>query len=151
MKKQKFWNLTGAILGVLVIIVGIYFIRTPASSRYTSTADSASFGGDFYTYEYEATQKAANNVAAVADNIGNVGAKLALYNGSLFIVIGLVMVLHFGKLYSCDSREAQITSNASSIPDNTEPNGTDITANTDHPVIADIKVESDTSDFENAN
>ena len=98
MKKERTWNLIGFVAGMILILVGIVYIATPAYHYYTSSTDSAAFGADFYTYEYRATQAAASNAAVAANNLRELGGKLALYNGTLFMVLGLGFALHYGKL-----------------------------------------------------
>ena len=98
MKKERTWNLIGFVAGMILILVGIVYIATPADHYYTSSTDSAAFGADFYTYEYRATRAAADNAAVAANNLRELGGKLALYNGTLFMVLGLGFALHFGKL-----------------------------------------------------
>ena len=98
MKKERTWNLIGFVAGLILIVVGIVYIATPADHYYTSTTDSATFGADFYTYEYRATRAAADNAAVAANNLRELGGKLALYNGTLFMVLGLGFALHYGKL-----------------------------------------------------
>ena len=98
LKKEKTWNLIGLALGIVVIIVGIVFACTPADVYCYNYADDVSFGGDFYTYQYEATKIAASNVASVVNGLGTLAGKLALYSGFFFIVFGCMITLHYGKL-----------------------------------------------------
>ena len=94
---EKYWNLAGVALGLLVIIMGIVFMCTPADSYSTRSADNVTFGGDFYTYQYEATRYAVSNTAITANNIRELGGKIALYAGFGFIVCGALIVLSYGK------------------------------------------------------
>ena len=105
MKKERTWNLIGFVAGLILIVVGIVYIATPADHYSTSTTDSATFGADFYTYEYRATRAAASNAAVAANNLRELGGKLALYNGTLFMVLGLGFALHFGKLVFVEKEE----------------------------------------------
>ena len=105
MKKERTWNLIGFVAGMILILVGIVYIATPADHYYTSSTDSAAFGADFYTYEYRATQAAASNAAVAANNLRELGGKLALYNGTLFMVLGLGFALHYGKLVFVEKEE----------------------------------------------
>ena len=97
MKKERTWNLTGAVLGILVIILGVIFIATPARHFYTNSSVDATFGADYYTYQYEATQDAVHNTAVTANNLRELGSKLALYTGVFFMVMGALILLHYGK------------------------------------------------------
>ncbi len=101
MDKKKFFNLLGVIIGVVTIILGIVFISTPADTYRTSIPDEASFGADFYTYEYEATRIVAVNAAVTANNIRELSYKLALYSGSLFIVAGLLILIYYLEKLFC--------------------------------------------------
>ena len=94
---KKIWNIVGAAIGVVVIIMGIVFAATPANTYSTDSADTASFGADFYTYQYKATKIVAQNAAVTANNLREVGEKMALYAGMAFIVAGLLITLHFVK------------------------------------------------------
>jgi len=103
---KKIWNLVGAIVGVIVIIMGIAFIFTPADTFSTESVKDASFGADFYTYEYQATQAAAHNTAVTANNMRELGEKLALYAGMAFVVAGLLITLHFLKEMTSEPKAA---------------------------------------------
>ncbi|MBR2415043.1 MAG: hypothetical protein IKB13_11130 [Clostridia bacterium] len=108
MNAKKMLNIIGAVIGVIVIILGVVFIATPADSYYTDSADYASFGADFYTYQYQATRDAVTNTAVTANNIRELGEKVALYAGMAFILAGLLIVLYFAKnLLDCCPAKAQ--------------------------------------------
>ena len=94
---EKYWNLAGVVLGLVVIIMGIVFMFTPADSYSTRSADDVSFGADYYTYQYEATRYAVSNTAITANNIRELGGKIALYAGFGFIVCGALIMLSYGK------------------------------------------------------
>lgn len=98
MKKAKTWNLIGCILGVAVIVAGIYFAATPADSYSTSSVVGYTFGADFYTEIYNGVDAAVDNTAVTANNLRELGEKLALYSGVFFIVLGALIEIHFAKL-----------------------------------------------------
>ena len=100
MKKSKTrtLNVIGCILGIVVIIAGIYFMVSPADSYSTSSVKSASFGADFYTYVYDGVATAVSNTAVTANNLRELSGKLALYSGFLFLVLGALIEIHFCKL-----------------------------------------------------
>lgn len=95
--KSKVWNWLGFFVGIFTIVVGIGFLSSPPDSYYTSTADSATFGADYYTYQYDATRIAASNSAATAKNIREVGIALSRYAGFFFIIAGMLILIHYGK------------------------------------------------------
>lgn len=100
MKNAKTWNLAGFAVGILAIILGIVFLTSPADTyETTSPGRDTTFGADFYTYEYSATRAAASNAAITANNLRELGGKLALYSGFLFILAGALTAVHFGKAY----------------------------------------------------
>ena len=97
MRKEKTWAVIGLLLGIAVVVVGIVFMATPAAEYGTNTPEYASFGADYYTYQYDATRDAAINVGVVADNLRAMSEKLALYAGFGFVVLGLLLCLHYGQ------------------------------------------------------
>lgn len=97
MRKEKTWVVIGLLLGIVVVVVGIVFMATPAAEYGTNTPEYASFGADYYTYQYDATRDAAINIGVVADNLRAMSAKLALYAGFGFVVLGLLLCLHYGQ------------------------------------------------------
>ena len=99
LRNKQIWNLMGLILGVLLIITGIVFATNPPDSHSTDTAEYASFGADFYTYQYKATRNAASNAAATAYNVRELGEAEAKYVGFLFIAAGALTVVSYGKKY----------------------------------------------------
>lgn len=103
LKKEKTWNVLGLIVGIVIMIMGIVFISTPADSYIARYADSVSFGGDYYTYQYEVTEIAANNVAKVVGILNYMAAKNALYSGCLFIAAGILVSLHYAKKIVMDT------------------------------------------------
>lgn len=108
---EKFWNLVGTGLGLLVIIVGLIFMFTPAEHYYTSSTDYAAFGADFYTYQYDATRAAASNAAVTANNLRELGHKLATYAGTFFMIMGALISLNYGKKLAlcCAAAPAEVS------------------------------------------
>ncbi len=96
-KKENLWHLIGVGIGIVMIIVGIVFACAPAESYSTKSADYASFGADFYTYQYEATRYAVTNTAVTANNLREIGGRLAAYFGTGFIFAGALVILNYGK------------------------------------------------------
>lgn len=102
LKNKKTWDLIGAILGIIILIVGIVFMASPPDHYYTDSADYASFGADFYTYQYKATRVVAGNTAVTANNLREMGIAQANYFGFLFIAVGALTVVHYGKKFFTD-------------------------------------------------
>ena len=97
LKTEKFWNMAGAILGVIVLLVGIIFMCTPPETYSTRSAESVTFGADYYTYQYEATKYAVSNTAITANNIRELGKAISGYAGFGFVVAGLLITMNYGK------------------------------------------------------
>lgn len=108
MQKEKTWNKMGLMVGIITIFLGIAFIVFPADSYETSSSKDTSFGGDYYTYQYKATRNVARNAAAAANNTSEIGKKLALYYGAMFIVSGVLIVIYFQeKLLSANNEVSE--------------------------------------------
>ena len=97
MTAKKILNFFGIILGIAAIVFGVMFITDPPYSYSTTTSDYASFGADYYTYQYQATRDAVRNTGATANTLGNIGEELALYAGMAFILAGLFIMIYFMK------------------------------------------------------
>ena len=95
--KNNIWDWVGFAIGIFAIVLGIVFLVTPPDSYYTTSADRASFGGDFYTYQYDATRIAAGNAAVTANNIRELGIVLSKYSGFAFMIAGMLILVHYGK------------------------------------------------------
>ena len=105
--KGNIWNWIGFAVGIVVLLGGIVFFLTPPDSYYTDSADKASFGADFYTYQYDATRVVAGNTAVTANNIRELGVALSRYAGFFFITMGMLIIVHYGK--SCFVKNIPIT------------------------------------------
>ena len=110
--REKTWSLIGMAVGLIVILIGFVFMATPADSYTTESTDYASFGADYYTYEYDATRAAASNAAVTANNLRELSSKLALYSGMFFVVLGVLIVLPNAKSYFCSLSGQVIESSA---------------------------------------
>lgn len=98
-KRENQWNLIGCILGVVILLVGVVFCVTPPDSYNTTSTDYATFGADYYTYQYDATRAVASNAAVTANNLREIGRAQARYVGVLLMVIGALIVVCYGKKY----------------------------------------------------
>ena len=110
--REKTWSLIGMAVGLIVILIGFVFMATPADSYTTESTDYASFGADYYTYEYDATRAA----AVTANTLRELSSKLALYSGMFFVVLGVLIVLPNAKRYFCSLSGQAIESPAEAIP-----------------------------------
>ena len=113
--KENIWNWMGFAVGIVIFIAGIVFYLTPPESYHASSADKVSFGADFYSYQYEATRIVASNTAVTANNIRELGAAISQYAGFFFIAMGLLTVIHYGKV--CFVKEVPAVE-AAEVPEN---------------------------------
>lgn len=102
-RKDKTWHKIGMFLGIITVIIGVILFFTPADAYKTHSVEEASFGGDYYTYEYEATRIAANNAAVSANNLRELSGKVAMYTGLAFVVAGLQIFIYHGKMNFCQN------------------------------------------------
>lgn len=114
--REKTWSLIGMAVGLIVILIGLVFMATPADSYTTESTDYASFDADYYTYEYDATRAA----AVTANTLRELSSKLALYSGMFFVVLGVLIVLPHAKRYFCSLSGQAIESPAEAIPSQDE-------------------------------
>ena len=96
-KRKNIWDLLGVVVGLALVLAGIVFLATPAETYSTRSTDVASFGADFYTYQYDATRAAAQNAGATANNLRELGGKLATYSGTFFLAAGALTIIHYGR------------------------------------------------------
>lgn len=102
--KRKLWNWAGLVLGIVTIIAGLVFVFTDPDFHGTSGASSASFGADFYTYQYKATQAVAANTISTVAYLRQIEATLMRIGGMAFMVAGALIVIHFGKQCFSDEK-----------------------------------------------
>lgn len=98
--KNKIWDWLGLCVGIfaIAIVIGIVFLSSPPDAYRTSSTDVASFGADYYTYQYDATRIVASNAAVTANNIRELGIALSRYSGYSFIIVGILILIHYGKI-----------------------------------------------------
>ena len=101
MKKERTWNLAAMALGVFIIIIGIVFMFSSPKSASTDYPQVCEFGADFYTEQYAATRDVAYNTAAVARNIHALSGRISVCFGLMFIMAGLLVDIHYGKILFC--------------------------------------------------
>lgn len=100
----NFWNWAGVLLGIVTIIAGVVFLFKDPDHYYTSTVSSASFAGDFFTYEYKATSAVATNTVAAVRTIRELEDVVLKLGGLAFMVAGALIVIHFGKKCFSDEK-----------------------------------------------
>ena len=101
-------------------------MQNSMSGASTDSALPATFGADFYTYQYSATSIAGENAAAAANNV----TYLAWFMGDIavaaFMILGLLTIVRNGRklslaiVASCDLKEAEQQAKAAEEKKNAE-------------------------------
>ena len=99
LRKKKTWDLIGMSLGLAIIILGLTLMFTLPISTNWDYADYASFGADFYTYQYKATKIVAANTARISSGLEDLSAEISTAFGFLMIAIGALTSLKYGKKF----------------------------------------------------
>lgn len=106
--KKKF-SIFGIFLGLVVAFIGLCLILGFKENYHGSTTLSYSFGADFYTEEYNATENAANNIEELGYYFENVIKFVLKVMGFLVIALGGVIICYF----SC--KLAEVNNNSTPI------------------------------------
>ncbi len=107
-KSHKLWDIIGAAIGGVAILAGLaLFVAAPEHYSTHSSDGHASFGADFYTYIYSAADAAAVNTAVTANNLREMGETQAKQVGACLMLLGALVVVHYGKSYFCTPEPAQ--------------------------------------------
>ena len=94
--KKNIWNIIGIACGVVIIILGVVILSTDLELRSGTHTGTAAFGGDFYTYIYEATSNAANNVQSLCSLVSQSCELIVKGFEYLLLAIGLTDICLFG-------------------------------------------------------
>ncbi len=106
-RSHKLWDVLGAVLGAVAILAGLVLFTAAPEHYSTNHSDgSASFGADFYTYIYSAADAAATNTGVTANNLREMGATQAKQVGVCLMLLGALVVVHYGKSYFCTPEPA---------------------------------------------
>ena len=91
------FSIIGMIIGVAIIVFGIYTFNNDSNDHCSGdTADYASFGADYYTYQYDATKKAADNIWYLAQYTVRANKEARTTTGIITILAGSVVICYFG-------------------------------------------------------
>lgn len=118
MKDSKKWDALGFGLGICMIAIGVILFFTGYE---TEGIIYYSFGGDYYTEQYRVT----GNVVA---NINNLIELIHLLGCLLFIFIGALTTIKYGKLYFSSEIETKTVAASTTViqEDNNLPDLNDI-------------------------
>ena len=101
---KKAFSILGMIFGGVIVVMGIIVLTMDMGTH----LDTASFGGDFYTYSYKATRAAANNVYYLEDIVRK-GI------GFLLIALGLTDICAFGSKLGSDRMSPVVAVSADEV------------------------------------
>lgn len=99
LQNKKTWNLIGIALGIAILVTGLILIFALPVSTSWDYADYASFGADFYTYQYKATKVVASNTAQISRGLENLSEAIATAFGVLLIAVGALTSLNYAKKF----------------------------------------------------
>jgi len=111
---KKVFSIIGICMGILTVIFGSIMLAADIYDNHCSTAGSYAFGADFYTEEYRATAKAANNLYNVSRGIENIYRS----SGFLVILFGGVVISYFGCIYADTKKTIPAVAQAVNNPGN---------------------------------
>ncbi len=107
-RSHKLWDVLGAVLGAVAILAGLVLFTAAPEHYSTDHSDGpASFGADFYTYIYSAAEAAATNTGVTANNLREMGETQAKQVGVCLMLLGALVVVHYGKSYFCTPEPTQ--------------------------------------------
>ena len=93
LKKKKTWDIIGALLGLVILIVGVIFAIVPPESYRANSVDRISFGADYYTEDAASAAEVAKE--AVRPSVPDAGrgqkpdaAGAAVYGGICCVAWG---------------------------------------------------------------
>lgn len=96
-KMNKIFNIIGMLIGVVIILLGILFVNDCSLLSYNGSETSHyTFGGDYYTEQYNVTENVADNVLALGNYFENVFEDFAETIGIFIALFGGVVFCYFG-------------------------------------------------------
>ena len=119
LQSKKTWNLIGMALGIAILVTGLILIFALPISTNWDYADYASFGADFYTYQYKATKVVASNTAQISRGLENLSEAIATAFGVLLIAVGALTSLNYGKKFFTEDMPEVVES--VKAPDDAKP------------------------------
>ncbi len=105
---KKAFNVIGILAGIVIIICGLYLIFQFDVHYLGDLAYGYTFGADFYTEQYSATMKAANNIKELGEYLDEVFSFASIGMGLITASIGAAITCYFGSKL-CDMNEAANT------------------------------------------
>ena len=121
MKKIKASCIAGMIVGIAIFAAGLYMAFGFTHTYYGSYPESAEFGGDYYTYQYKATQNAAANVKNVGDFVEEAAVFGFRAGGFAVAAAGLAVGTFFELKLSEARRREELAANASAAAAQSNP------------------------------
>ena len=99
---EKRWNSIGALLGIFLVVVGIFFMifiygELGHSMSSSPNFNNTKYGADFYTDIYDKVFEILNTTYVTADGTLQVSDNLGILGGSAFVACGLIVFVHYAK------------------------------------------------------
>ena len=117
---KKTFRTVGMVLGIVVVVLGLYLAFSFGESYHGSSTYSYSFGADYYTEQYQATENAADNILALGEYIDSLASFGLKVTGLIIAAFGGIITCYFG----CKKSDAQITYAPNMITNNMGPQKT---------------------------
>ena len=117
---KKMFRAVGMILGIVVVVLGLYLAFGFGESYHGSSTYSYSFGADYYTEQYQATENAADNILAIGEYIDSLVSFVLKAAGLIIAAFGGIITSYFG----CKKTDAQITDDSKMKTNNMGPQKT---------------------------
>ena len=114
---KKMFRTVGMILGIVVVVLGLYLAFGFGESYHGSSTYSYSFGADYYTEQYQATENAADNILALGEYIDSLVSFGLKVTGLIIAAFGGIITCYFG----CKKTDAQITYDSNMKTNNMGP------------------------------
>ena len=102
---RKTFRTVGMVLGIVVVVLGLYLAFGFGESYRGSSTYSYSFGADYYTEQYQATENAADNILALGEYIDSLASFGLKVTGLIIAAFGGIVTCYFG----CKKTDAQIS------------------------------------------
>ena len=107
----KIWNLFGILIGLGAIVIGIQFFTNWGISYGHGSLTEYTFGGDFYTYIYDAVRSIYGEMKELlTDLVENVNKGF----GGAFILLGLCQIVRNGKELFCKENKKRYSESSCS-------------------------------------
>ena len=100
---KRVFSIMGMACGTIVLLVGVYMFFSFKGTYNGRETLSYSFGADYYTEQYSATENAADNILEVGEYLEEIVEFLVRMGSLLVMGFGGVVICYFGCKLAEDS------------------------------------------------